>query len=138
MSSIQVHWQDGLYFKGVSTSGHSVQLEGSSGNDRGFLPSEMLLVALGGCTGMDIVSLLRKFTTEPTSFEVELDGEKNTDHPKSFHSITAIYHVAGDITPEQALKAVSSSYKKYSVVANSLQAKVHYRIILNGKEIIEK
>ena len=138
MPSIKVQWIEGLYVKGISSSGHRVPLEGATGDNRGFLPSEMLLVALGSCTTMDIVSLLKKFNTELRSFHVELAGEKNSEHPKSFRDITAIYHLTGDITPEQAWKAVSSSYNKFSVVANSLRVDVQYRILLNGQEVIGK
>ncbi|MCW3489610.1 OsmC family protein [Dethiobacter alkaliphilus] len=138
MSSVKVKWQNDLYFQGVSASGQTVQLEGATGTGQGVRPSEMLLLALGGCTGMDIVSLLQKFEARLDHFQVELGGEKHSQHPKSFRTITAVYHISGDVTPQQAWKAVSSSYNKYSVIANSLQANVEYRVLLNGEEITEK
>lgn len=139
MKSVNVKWIDGLHLKGQSPSGHSVSLDAGAavgGQGQGFLPSELLLTALGGCTTMDILSLLRKFGAPPTSFEVELEGMKRETHPKSFTNITAVYRIEGEASGEQALKAVKSSYEKYSVVANSLRATIEYKIILNGVEIV--
>lgn len=138
MPTVTLQWQEGLFFEGRSGSGHSVLLEAGvavGGQGRGILPGEMLLMALGGCTAMDIVSLLRKFKTPPHSLSVELSGDKRTEHPKSFEKITAIYHIEGEIPADLAWKAVDSSYKKYSVVANSLRAEIIYRVILNQEEI---
>lgn len=135
---VKVKWVDGLHLEGHAPSGHSVSLDAGAavgGQGQGFLPSELLLTALGGCTSMDILSLLRKFGAPPTSFEVELEGIKRETHPKSFTTITAVYRIEGEASEEQALKAVRSSYEKYSVVANSLRAAIEYRIILNGVEI---
>jgi putative redox protein len=98
----------------------------------------LLLIALGGYTAMVIVALLQKFDTPPVSLNVELAGENRADHPKSFTSVTVIYQIEGEISPEKAWKAVTSSYSKYSVVANSLQPELKYRVILNGKDVTGK
>lgn len=138
MQSVRVTWQEGLHLKGDAPSGYSLPLDGGTaagGQGRGFLPSELLLTALGGCTTMDIVSLLKKFHAPFTSCQVELAGQKHENHPKAFKTITAIYRIDGEITPEQAWKAVNSSYQKYSVVANSLCVAVDYQLILNGAKI---
>ncbi|MBS4032201.1 MAG: OsmC family protein [Clostridiales bacterium] len=138
MKPVQLKLIDGLHLEGHASSGHSVSLDAGAtvgGQGKGFMPSELLLTALGGCTSMDILSLLRKFGAPPTSFEVELEGIKRETHPKSFTNITAVYRIEGETSAEQALKAVRSSYEKYSVVANSLRAAIEYKIILNGVEI---
>lgn len=138
--TVTLKWQDGLFFEGYSDAGHAVLLEASAavgGKGRGILPGEMLLMALGGCTAMDIVSLLQKFKTPPLSLSVELSGNKRAEHPKSFETITAIYRIEGEISAEQAWKAVDSSYKKYSVVANSLRSHIIYRVILNNEELTQ-
>jgi len=140
MLTVTLKWQEGLYFEAYSSSGHSVLLEASpavGGKGRGMLPGEMLLMALGGCTAMDIVSLLQKFKAPPLSLSIELSGNKRTEHPKSFETITAIYRIEGEISAEQAWKAVDSSYKKYSVVANSLRSQIIYRVILNNEELMQ-
>lgn len=141
MPIVTLKWQEGLYLQAQNVAGLTVPVETSpklGGKGRGFLPSELLLSALGGCTAMDILSLLEKFNARPVSFSVELDGTKRTEHPKAFETMTAVYRLEGDITPEQAWKAVSSSYEKYSVVANTLKTAVDYRIILNGMAVEQK
>ncbi|MBS3983891.1 MAG: OsmC family protein [Dethiobacter sp.] len=140
MLTVSLKWQEGLYFEGHSGSGHAVLLEAGAavgGQGRGVLPGEMLLMALGGCTAMDIVSLLQKFKTPPLSLSVELTGSKRAEHPKSFETITAIYRIEGQISADLAWKAVNSSYKKYSVVANSLRSQIIYRVILNNEELLQ-
>ncbi|MBS4008510.1 MAG: OsmC family protein [Clostridium sp.] len=140
MLTVNLKWQEGLYFEGHSGSGHKVLLEAGAavgGQGRGILPGEMLLLALGGCTAMDIVSLLQKYKTPALSLSVELSGSKRTEHPKSFETITAIYSITGEIPPDLAWKAVDSSYKKYSVVANSLRSQIIYRLILNNVEVTQ-
>jgi putative redox protein len=138
MPTVTLSWQEGLYFLGDTASGHTVPLEAGSrvgGKGRGVMPGEALLLALGGCTAMDIVSLLNKFDAPPDGLRVELEGDRHEEHPKSYRRITVIYYLDGPITPEQAWKAVRSSYQKYSVVANSLCPEKDYRVILNGSEI---
>jgi putative redox protein len=138
MSKAELEWQEDLFFVGNTPSGHTVNLEASpvaGGKGRGAMPGEMLMLALGGCTSMDIVSLLKKFNAPPDRFRIELTGERENEHPKYFCCITVIYHLEGQISPEQAWKAVRSSYNKYSVVANSLRSKIDYRVIVNNTEV---
>ncbi|MDW7650779.1 MAG: OsmC family protein [Bacillota bacterium] len=138
MQPVHLKWHDGMFLEADAPSGYTVTLDGSAkagGQGRGFLPSELLLTALGGCTSMDILSLLAKFHASPVSFDVELSGTRKEVRPKSFASITAVYRINGEIDPQQALKAVQSSFEKYSVVANSLNAELHYRVVVNGREI---
>ncbi len=138
MSKVSVTWNGGLYFTGDDNRGHTVPLESAAaeyGPHHGFLPSELLLAALGACTGMDTVSLLARYGAKVEEFRVELTGTKKEEHPKAFNRITATYYLRGTIEPEQAHKAVSSSYARYSVVANSLSAAIDFKIVLNGSEV---
>lgn len=136
---VNVIWKEEMLLIGNNERGQSITLEApekAGGQGRGFIPSELLLVALGGCTSMDVLSLLKKYGASITSLQVELSGTKRREHPKAFADITAVYKLEGDITPEQALRALNSSYKKYSVVANSLCATVKYQVLLNGREVV--
>lgn len=138
MVNVSVQWVEKLYFQGINGQDQKVPVEAArtlGGEGRGFLPSELLLTALGGCTGMDIISLLKKDGTLITAFNIELSGIKKKEHPKAFQEITATYRLDGNIDAAKALSAVSSSYKKYSVVANSLNVAITFRVFLNGQEI---
>jgi putative redox protein len=82
MSKVSVTWNGGLYFTGDDNRGHTVPLESAAatdGQNRGFLPSELLLTALGACTGMDTVSLLARYGAKVEEFRVELSGVKRAE-----------------------------------------------------------
>ncbi len=79
-----------------------------------------MLCALGGCTGMDVVSILRKMKTAPTSLEIEIEDERAAEYPKVFKKLHLTYRVTGNIPEENLRKAIDLSLAKYCPIANSL------------------
>lgn len=110
-------WKSGLKFTGVADSGIEVPLDTTlehGGEGLGVVPMEMILMGLGGCTSMDVISILAKKRQEVTSFEILLHGDRSTEHPKVFTNITIEYVVKGKgLDPAAVERAVELSENKY-------------------------
>jgi putative redox protein len=136
----KVTFTEGMELKGEASSGHSVTMDAEiahGGRDAGFRPMELILVALGGCTGMDVLSILRKKKQNLTGFEVRVKGERSEIHPKVYREIRVEYIVKGkDISEDAVKKAIMLSEEKYCSVEAMLRPAVKitsgYRIIANG------
>ncbi|HEY1348149.1 MAG TPA: OsmC family protein [Ktedonobacteraceae bacterium] len=133
----RAHLVDTMSFKVESGSGHSVLLDASpseGGADRGFRPMEMLLIGLAGCTGMDVISILRKKRQEVSAYEVYVTGWRAQGHPMVFVDITVEHVVSGHaIQPEAVARAIELSAKRYCGAGAMLGRGAHlthtYRII---------
>ena len=110
-------WKSGMSFKGVANSNIEVPLDASvehGGGGAGVVPMEMILMGLGGCTAMDVISILSKKRQEVTSFEILLHGDRAMEHPKVFTDITIEYVVKGKgLDPDAVARAVELSENKY-------------------------
>src|SRR5689334_1692885 len=76
-----------MAFRAITESGHEVVMDAApevGGTDTGPRPMELLLVGLGGCTGMDVISMLRKMRQDVTDYQIEISGERATEHPKVY------------------------------------------------------
>ncbi|MDG6224592.1 MAG: OsmC family protein [Candidatus Thermoplasmatota archaeon] len=137
-SSIRVK---GLAFAGLTDSGKWVTMDTSEqvgGITGGPAPMEMVLQALMGCTGMDVVSILEKMKVTFTSFEVREEHERSLEHPKVYTSIHLVYAIEGEeVDPEKVKKAVSLSMDRYCAVSAMLRSsvRIHHDIEINGKSI---
>ncbi len=113
----QVKLESGMRFDAASGSGHHVTLDASEqdgGQDTGFRPMELLLVGLGGCTGMDVISILRKKRQQVTGYEVHVTGIRAEDHPMVFVEITVEYVITGHhVQPEAVERAIQLSAQRY-------------------------
>jgi putative redox protein len=121
---VRVTLNEGMQFVGNSESGHAVLLDaapGVGGSDTAPRPMELLLISLGGCTGMDVVSILRKMRVEWDRFEVLLEAERAPEHPKVFTKIHLTYRIWGSDIPEDKLKkAIDLSQERYCSVTAML------------------
>ncbi|MFW6013035.1 MAG: OsmC family protein [Candidatus Bipolaricaulota bacterium] len=123
----KVRLNEGLQFVGTGESGHSVILDGSSdagGFDSACHPVEMVVISLGGCTGMDIASLLEKMRQNFTDLEIEMEGQRREQHPKVLTDLILTYRVWGEVEEEKFEKAINLSLDKYCSVANTLKPTV--------------
>jgi len=134
-SKIDVTWTEDMSFE-TSVNNHKIVLdavETVGGKDRGPRPKPLLLVALGGCTGMDVVSMLKKMRVEFDYFNIEVEGELTEEHPKYYHTITINYVFKGKDLPMGKLeKAVNLSQDRYCGVTAMLNkaAKIEHKIII--------
>lgn len=124
----KVIWKSGMSFTGLSGSGFSVPVDTTSKNggaDSGPSPMELVLLGLGGCTAMDVISILKKKRQEVTSFEILLHADRSAEHPRVFTNITLEFVVTGHDVDEEAVKrAVELSETKYCSVSAMLSKSV--------------
>ena len=107
--------------------GHKIYMDSSpefGGKNTGPRPKPLMMVALAGCTGMDVAALLRKMRVEPEEFTVEVEGEITEEHPRRFAGMKIIYRFKGkEINRAYVEKAVHLSITRYcGVSANYSQA----------------
>jgi putative redox protein len=110
-------WVEGMAFMGEAGSGHAVVMDGApeyGGRNIGIRPMEMLLIGLAGCTGFDVVQILKKGREAVTGCEVEVEAERATEDPKVFTKIHIAYRVSGrSLSQAKAERAVTLSKEKY-------------------------
>lgn len=121
-------------FVGVSASGHAHVLD-FGGAKRAGSPVEYLLMALGGCTGADVVSILRKMRQDVTAYRVEVEGRRREEHPRAFTRIEVKHVLTGrGLDPNAVTRAIQLSAEKYCSVAATLQPTAE---IVSSFEIVE-
>ncbi|MCB5255226.1 MAG: OsmC family protein [Candidatus Cloacimonadaceae bacterium] len=141
-SVVKTKWIGDMKFDSLVTGHHLVidADEGSGGHDAGPRPKALLLTALTGCAGMDIVSILKKMKVENYTFEMQAEGEPTTEHPVIFHTITVRFKFFGDnLPPDKILKAVNLSNEKYCGATAMLReaAKIIVKIYINDEEVAQ-
>lgn len=110
----------------------------NGGEDNGPRPKGLLLSALAGCTGMDVVSILKKMKLENYSLQLDVAADSTSEHPKTYHTIYLSYIFSGSDLPEDKIrKAIDLSETRYCGVSAMLRkaAEIKTKIIINGKEI---
>jgi putative redox protein len=117
---ISISWKDGMAFE-ADVNGHKIMLdagEQSGGRDLGPRPKALMLVALAGCTAMDVVSILAKMRVELDNFDVRVEGELSEEQPVHYTSMHITYEFWGGNLPEDKLeKAINLSHKRYCGVS---------------------
>ena len=126
-SFVKVKWIDGLRFVATDSAGHSIVMDApkqSGGEGSGFSPIQLLLAALGGCTGMDVVHIMQKQRQQISGLEVLVSGERVEEPPKVYNSIHVEYRIEGkDIGRDAVERAIQLSEDKYCSVEAMLGAK---------------
>jgi len=141
MKEAIIRWKGGMAFNAHTGSGHDLVMDARvdvGGENSGPRPTELLLAALGGCTGMDVVSILRKMQVSFDRLEIAIEANEATDHPKSFTDFHLVYRVWGsDIPAEKLKRAVELSETKYCSVGGLFRkgAEVMSKLEINGTVI---
>ena len=133
---VNTKWIGEMAFE--STVGdHKIRLDAApevGGNNSGARPKPLMLVALAGCTGIDVVSLMKKMRVNFDSLDIDVEGDLNDDHPKFFRTMKIIFTIKGrNVDREKVEKAVTLSKEKYCGVS-ALYAKaipLEYEIIIS-------
>ncbi len=134
MESI-IKWTGKMSFLAETPSGHQIQMDASEdvgGQNSGARPTELVLSAVAGCTGIDIISILQKMRLEPISFQMDIKGDRAEDHPKRFTHIHIHYALEGDLPEEKVVRAIELSNDKYCSVSHSLNAEMTTSYSING------
>jgi len=122
-------------FVAFSPSGHAVAIDTDHARNSAPSPMELLLLALGSCTGVDVVSILRKKREDLTSYRVEVRGERREEHPRSYKRMEVHHIVTGrSISERSVAQAIELSEQKYCSVAATLRPTAE---IVSSFEIIE-
>jgi putative redox protein len=121
---VETQWMGKMQFNAL-VNGHTIVMDAPErvgGEDNGPIPKPFVLTALSGCTGMDIITLLRKGKKEVDSFDIKVTGELSKEAPIQYTSIHLVYSFKGDESnKETALGAVSDSQEKYCGVSSMLK-----------------
>lgn len=134
MPEARIKWLEKRQFVGIDSSNHSVVMSSQDEeNGTGMKPSELLLVALGGCTAYDVVNILEKKRQSLTDFEIRVTAEQEPDPPWTFRKIHLEYIFRGEGLSEQAVvQAIELSEGKYCSVSATLKGEAEittsYRI----------
>lgn len=119
-----VRLETGMQFTGIAMSGHSLIMDAddaAGGQNKGFRPMELLLVGFGGCTGMDVISILRKKRQQVTGLEMHIQGTKTDEYPRIYKEVHIEYVVTGrGIQKEAVERAIELSLEKYCSVGATL------------------
>ena len=133
--TIKAIWLNDLSFE-AEVDGHKIYLDTAAehgGKNLGPRPKPLMMVALAGCTGMDVAAILKKMRIEIESMSVEVEGDVTEDHPKRFGGMKVIFRVKGKDVPLASVeKAVNLSKERYcGVSANYSEAfPIAYEIII--------
>ena len=123
------------FFIGTTPSGISQVLDVDHDRASAPTPIELLLIALGGCTGVDVVSVLKKKREAVTAYRVEVTGERRDEHPRHFTKMTLHHIIEGrKVDPAAVARAIELSETKYCSVAATFRPTVE---IVSTFEIIE-
>ncbi len=115
--SITTIWKENMLFESDNPSGHKLLMDTSisnGGDNEGHGPKALMLSSLAGCSGLDVVSLLKKMRVDIADLKIEVTGELTQEHPKYYHTVTMEYHFYGEnLVEEKIQKAVDLSVQKY-------------------------
>jgi putative redox protein len=116
---------DAVHFEASGSGNVKVHIDGSEaigGQGLGVRPMELVLMALGSCSSLDLISILKKQRQEITDFSVEVDGERREEIPTIFTKIHILFRLKGNIDEVKAQKAAELAVKKYCSVHDMLVA----------------
>ena len=118
--SVETSWRGNMLFE-ATVSGHPVLMDAATaagGADQGARPKELMLAALAGCTGMDVVSILKKMRIDLDGLNIRVDGDVTEEHPKHYNRMHITYEFKGKELPiEQLKKAIDLSQERYCGVS---------------------
>ncbi len=121
MGEVNVQWVGGERFVGIDSTHHSVVLS-TAREGVGMRPSEMLLVALGACAGVDVVGILRKKRLDLRSLDIKVTSEQDAEPPWTHRKVHVEYTLRGNgLTGEAVERAIALSEEKYCSVSHTIR-----------------
>jgi putative redox protein len=133
-------WQGNALFE-ASDGAHKSSMDAKApfGKDTALSPKQLCLAAITGCTGVDVVLLLKKTKKELRQFRIDADAPVTEGYPAIFREVQLDFHIEGDMSAEQAEEAVRLSQTKYCGVSAMIAkaCPIHYRVHLNGALVNE-
>ncbi len=120
----KVVWKGGMSFIGINERGLKIKMDAApahGGDDLGPAPMEVFLHSLGGCTGMDVISILRKMREPVEEFFIEIEVERASEHPRVYTKVHLKYIFRGDLDQKKVEKAIRLSSYKYCAITAMLR-----------------
>lgn len=131
-----IHFAGDEFFIGVTPSGHAQAIETNSTRASAATPMELLLIALGSCTGVDVISILKKKRQQVSGYRIEVSGNRREEFPRSYTRLEVKHIISGRGVSEQAVaSAIELSDKKYCSVAATLRGSAE---IVTSYEIVDE
>ena len=130
-------WKENMQLESDNPSGISLTMdagEESGGEGKGYRPKALMLSSLAGCSGLDVVSLLKKMHAEVAEFRIDVTAELTDEHPKFYNKVKVDYHFSdSELQPKKIQKAVNLSVTKYCGVMEMFRqfAEVEIEIFLH-------
>ena len=123
-------WKDGMLFDGKSESGRTIHFDATKEHSAGPSPMEAVLMALCGCTSVDVVNILQKKREPLEGLVVSAEAERAPESPSVFTHIRLTYRIRGNVGEKAAEDAVALSKNKYCSVSKMLErsARIEYSI----------
>ncbi|MCD6363015.1 MAG: OsmC family protein [Synergistetes bacterium] len=135
---LEVDWLGKMAFKGRGPSGHEVLMDASiehGGDEKGIRPIELLPIAAGGCSGMDVVNILSKMRIDLKGLKIKIEAGRREDYPKAYTRMKLIYIFKGmDLPLEKLKRAVELSMEKYCSVLATLKGTVDIEYEIEREE----
>jgi len=135
--SVFLELEEAKSFKAKSSFGYTFCVDGfNDDNGQGVSPMELLIIGTGGCSGVDIISILKSDSEKLVSFTIQVAGERNmSETPAYFRSIHLNYQVKGNVNLDKLVRAIQLSLEKYCTVGKTLEAfaKITWNLNLNGE-----
>lgn len=137
---IETQWMGKMKFN-AQLGAHTIVMDAPAkvgGEDSGTIPKPLVLAALSGCTGMDIVALLRKAGISPAAFSLRVSGELSKQPPLEYISIHLVYEFEAETSAlPKIIEAVTYSQEKYCGVSHMLKRAipVTWSIVFNGEPV---
>src|SRR3989442_11273565 len=131
-----IYFGENDFFIGVTPSGHAQAIETNSARASAATPMELVLLALGSCTGIDVISILKKKRQQVTGYSIEVTGERREEFPRSYTQLNMKHIVRGrNVSAQAVARAIKLSETKYCSVAATLRGSAK---IVSSYEIIEE
>ena len=138
MVKVELERVNGAFgFEAKDANGHTVRIDTSpetGGEDFGVRPMQLLLMGLGGCSGIDILSILKKQRQNVTDFRMRIEGDREPGKdPSLWKNITIVFEFKGEVEAEKAEKACALSMEKYCSVSETLKragASINWKVVI--------
>ncbi|MDQ7948591.1 MAG: OsmC family protein [Pedobacter sp.] len=123
-------------FEASNADGQVVEIDANpaiGGEGKGFRPMEMMLVGLGGCSGIDMVNILTKQKEQLDDLQIDINAVRRTEEPPIFETIDINFKLYGNLNEQKVERALKLTFEKYCSVANILSrsAEIKFTYTIN-------
>ncbi|MFZ4413391.1 MAG: OsmC family protein [Bacteroidales bacterium] len=132
---VNTSWAGNMKFE-ANVSGHALMMDATEevgGENAGPRPKELMLASLAGCTGMDVVAILKKMKVEFDTFDIKIEADLTTEHPKHYTHMHIVYQFKGNnLDIEKLQKAVDLSQERYCGVSAAYKKamEITYEVVI--------